>query len=162
MVGSTLFAFLGGMYHWWGKMFGKSYHENWARTAAVVVFIGFNTTFFVQFIAGSRGMPRRYATYDVKYEKFHQISTVGAWIMGVGMLSVAANLAHSLIYGKKVAGNQWGGNSLEWYSASPPRHDNFEVQPEGGDPHDYDAWKWEPSINGYIKNPDYVPQEAHH
>src|ERR1044071_9580852 len=72
MVGSMLFAFIGGMYYWWPKMFGKMYHEPTAKIAALIIFVGFNLTFFPQFIMGARGMPRRYASYpEVKFATFH-------------------------------------------------------------------------------------------
>ena len=82
MVGSTLFAFLGGLHYWWPKMFGRMYNEFWATIAAIVVFIGFNMTFFIQFIAGSQGMPRRYADFPAKYAPYHVISTFGAYLLG--------------------------------------------------------------------------------
>ena len=157
MVGSTLFAFFGGMYHWWPKMVGKMYDENLARTAAIIIFIGFNITFFPQFIAGSQGMPRRYASYDPKYTSYHQISTFGAFTMGFGLSLAVFNFAHSLIAGKKAAENPWGANSLEWHSPSPPPHDNFTVQPVATDPYDFSAWIWDETVQGYIKDPNYVP-----
>src|SRR2546430_3353238 len=86
MVGSMLFAFLGGLYYWWPKMWGRMYHENLGRVAAVLLFIGFNLTFFPQFIMGSRGMPRRYASYPPQFVSFHHASTMGAYTMGHGMI----------------------------------------------------------------------------
>ncbi len=72
MMGSTLFAFLGGMYYWWPKMFGKMYHENWGRLAFFVIFIGFNLTFFPQFIAGS---PRHAAAICDLPDSVHRFSS---------------------------------------------------------------------------------------
>jgi cytochrome c oxidase subunit 1 len=142
MVGSMLFAFIGGMYYWWPKMFGKMYHENTARVAALIIFVGFNLTFFPQFIMGSRGMPRRYASYDApKFATFHRASTMGAYTMGFGLVIVGLNWAHSLRRGKKAAANPWGSNTLEWRTASPPPHDNFKEAPTAGDPYDLHGWK---------------------
>jgi len=150
MMGSTLFAFLGGMYYWWPKMFGRMYHENLGRIAAIVVFIGFNATFFIQFVAGTQGMPRRYASYPQKYQGYHQISTGGSYILAAGLVLVAVNWVHSLLRGKPAPPNPWGGNTLEWRTASPPPHDNFAVTPVAGDPYDLRGWEYDPSTGGWI------------
>ncbi len=141
MVGSTLFAFLAGVYHWWPKMFGKMYNEKVGVIAATIVFIGFNLTFFVQFIAGSLGMPRRYATYPEQFHIYHQISTIGAYVTACGLILVLCHWISSLRSGKKAAANPWGGNSLEWHIPSPPPHDNFVGKPIGNDPYDFSQWK---------------------
>jgi len=141
MMGSTLFAFIGGMYYWWPKMFGKMYCEWFAHIAFWVVFIGFNLTFFPQFIAGTQGMPRRYASYPVQFVSYHHWSTRGAYTMGFGLVLVALNWAHSLKRGKKAPANPWGANTLEWRSPSPPPHDNFSVTPVANDPYDLSGWK---------------------
>jgi cytochrome c oxidase subunit I len=149
MMGSTLFAFLGGMYYWWPKMFGKMYTERWGAIAALLVFVGFNLTFFVQFVAGSQGMPRRYASYPAKYQFYHVFSTVGSYLMAVGLVLVALNWLHSLWRGKKAAANPWGSNTLEWRTSSPPPHDNFAVQPVADDPYDVESWDYDQSIDGW-------------
>lgn len=140
MVGSVLFALLAGFYHWWPKMFGVMTNEFWGSIAATIVFIGFNLTFLIQFIAGSLGMPRRYATYPEKFTIFHEISTIGAYVMAVGLILALANLVHSLLRGKPAPANPWGGNSLEWHCPSPPPHDNFAKTPDTSDPYDYHRW----------------------
>ncbi len=150
MVGSMLFAFLGGMYHWWPKMFGRMFNENLGRFAATLLFIGFNLTFFPQFVAGSQGMPRRYATYPVQYQIYHVISTVGAYTMGLSLVLVLINWIHSLLKGPPAPDNPWGANTLEWRCSSPPPHDNFKVQPEVTDPYDLDDWEFDPAINGWV------------
>jgi cytochrome c oxidase subunit 1 len=153
MMGSVFFAFLGGMYHWWPKMTGKMFNETWGRIASVMVFIGFNLTFLPQFVAGTRGMPRRYATYLPEFQKFHVASTIGAYLLAVGLVIVALNWLHSLLHGKQAPANPWGANTLEWHTASPPPHDNFKVQPEVTDPYDLDDWVYDPAINGWtLKN----------
>jgi cytochrome c oxidase subunit 1 len=100
MMGVTLFALLGAMYYWYPKMFGRMYNERLGQIAAVIVFAGFNLTFFVQFVAGAQGMPRRYATYEEQYHIYHIISTVGSWVLGVGLVMVLFNWVTSLKTGK--------------------------------------------------------------
>lgn len=153
MVGSVLFALLAGFYHWWPKMFGVQTNVMWGNIAAAVVFIGFNLTFFIQFIAGSLGMPRRYATYPEKFTIFHEVSTIGAYVMAVGLILALGNLVHSLLRGTPAAANPWGGNSLEWHCASPPPHDNFAKTPETSDPYDYHRWE-EQADGSWVQIPE--------
>ena len=155
MVGSMLFAFLGGMYYWWPKMFGKMYNEFWGRVGAIIIYAGFNLTFFIQFIAGGQGMPRRYASYPEGYQIYHIISTLGAYVLSIGLLIVLANWVHSLLYGKLAPANPWGSHTLEWHTTSPPPHDNFPVQPAVGDPYDMHYWKRaDNKDDGYVLDPD--------
>jgi cytochrome c oxidase subunit 1 len=151
MMGSTLFAFIGGVYYWFPKMTGRMYHENFGRVAAVVVFLGFNMTFMPQFIAGSQGMPRRYATYEVKFVSSHRHSTFGAFVLAGGLAMVGLNWAHGLRRGKKAAANPWGSNTLEWRSSSPPRHDNFDHTPEAGEPYELQAWVYDAKQDGWVR-----------
>jgi cytochrome c oxidase subunit 1 len=145
MMGSTLFAFIGGLYYWWPKMFGKMYDELWGKIAFTVVFIGFNLTFFPQFIAGTQGMPRRYASYPIQFVSYHRASTIGAYTMGIGLVLVAFNWLHSLLRGKKAPANPWGANTLEWRTSSPPPHDNFKFTPVADDPYNLFGWKEDPT-----------------
>lgn len=163
MVGSMVFAFLAGIYHWWPKITGKMYSEKWGRIAAITLFIGFNITFFPQFVAGSHGMPRRYATYPAEFQWFHVMSTIGAYIMAVGLFTALFTWIHSLLHGAKAPANPWGANTLEWHSPSPPPHDNFAVTPVVSDPYELSDWKFEPSINGWVSAPDpnRKPTHAH-
>ena len=142
MMGSTLFAFLGGMYYWWPKIFGKMYSEFVGRIGFCIIFVGFNLTFFPQFIMGSHGMMRRYASYDaVKFVSGHRLSTTGAYIMAVGLVLAGLNFIHALRRGKKAPNNPWGSNTLEWRTPSPPPHDNFPGEaPVAGDPYDFHGW----------------------
>jgi cytochrome c oxidase subunit 1 len=150
MVGGVLFAFLGAMYYWWPKIFGRMYSERWAAAGAVLVFLGFNLTFFVQFVLGSQGMPRRYATYLPKYQSYHYISTMGAYLLAVGLFIVAGNWLHSLLRGRRAPANPWGANTLEWRTSSPPPHDNFATQPEADDPYDVGRWQYDPATGGWV------------
>ena len=153
MVGSTLFALIGGMYHWMPKMFGRMYNEPFAKLATLVVFVGFNLTFFIQFIAGSQGMPRRYADYPPEFTLYHQVSSIGAYMLAVGLVMVLISWVHSLVKGKIAPANPWGANSLEWWTPSPPPHHNFDKAPLGVDPYDFDDWQYDPQIDGYVYRP---------
>lgn len=140
MMGGTLMAFLGGLHFWWPKMFGRMYSEKWGTITAVMVFIGFNLTFFTQFILGSRGMPRRYYSYLPQYQTLHDISTVGSWIMALGFILMATYLIHSLFRGRIAPANPWGALTLEWTVASPTPPENFREVPRlTHGPYDYDT-----------------------
>ncbi len=132
MVGGTLLAYLGGLHYWWPKMFGRMYPEGWGRFSALIVFVGFNLTFFPQFLLGYLGMPRRYAAYPVDIPAFqvlHILSTAGATILGAGLVIPLVYLVWSLIGGPKAAGDPWMATGLEWRTASPPPTENFHETP---------------------------------
>ena len=151
MMGSALIGFIGGIHHWWPKMTGKMYHELSGQIAAILVFVGFNLTFFTQFMLGSKGMPRRYATYVEmpEFQVYHVWSTVGSVILALGFVLCALYLLHSIFYGRKAPANPWGGRSLEWQCSSPPPWDNFAEQPEVGDCYDYSVLEWDEAEQGY-------------
>jgi len=142
MMGGTIMALMAGMHHWWPKMFGKMYNEAGGITGALLVFVGFNITFFTQFFLGSQGMPRRYASYptvDNDFQILHQISTIGSFVILVGFLVHLLVFVHSLIAGKKAPANPWGGLTLEWQADSPPDEHNFTHEPiVTHGPYDYD------------------------
>jgi len=129
MMGGTVIAFLGAIHYWWPKMTGRMYNETWGRIGAVLVFIGFNTTFMTQFLMGSRGMPRRYYNYLDQFQQLHAFSTYGSWILGLGLVINAVGLIVSLFNGIKAGPNPWGGTTLEWQTQSPPIKHNFHDQP---------------------------------
>ncbi|NJK32020.1 MAG: cytochrome c oxidase subunit I [Deltaproteobacteria bacterium] len=138
MVGGTVVAFLGGLYHWWPKMFGRMYNETLGKISALLVFIGFNTTFLTQFFLGHQGMPRRYYAYLPEYEIMHQVSTIGSWILAAGLFLVLFTLVAAIKGGKKAGPNPWGAVSLEWHTASPPIEHNFHTTPHvTGSPYDF-------------------------
>ena len=149
MMGSGLIAFVGGLHHWWPKMTGKMFSEFLGRIACGLVFIGFNLTFIPQFVMGSLGMPRRYYTYADKFEVYHQLSTVGAYIMAAGFFLTAYYLIQSLASGKKAPRNPWGGNSLEWHTTSPPPLLNFHDVPDATDPYDFEHLEYDPATGNY-------------
>jgi cytochrome c oxidase subunit 1 len=138
MMGGTVIAFLGGLHYWWPKITGRMYSEKWGRIATTLVFIGFNMTFFSQFIMGSRGMPRRYFNYLDQYQPIHAFSTYGSWVLGSGLFMTAIYLLASLKYGPLAPDNPWGGTTMEWQTSSPPISHNFEEQPVlEHEPYDY-------------------------
>jgi cytochrome c oxidase subunit 1 len=129
MMGGTIMALMAGLHHWWPKMFGRMYNQPLAILAALIVFVGFNVTFFTQFFLGMQGMPRRYASYFDEFTLLHQISTVGSFTLLIGFLLHAYVFAQSLFAGKKAPQNPWGGLTLEWVAASPPSEHNFDHEP---------------------------------
>ncbi len=138
MMGGTVIAFLGALHHWWPKMFGKMYNEKAGILGSLLVFVGFNLTFFPQFMLGSRGMPRRYASYDAEFEGLHALSTYGSWILALGLTWTAVYLIASFWTGKKAAANPWGAASLEWATQSPPIEHNFHETPHvDADPYNF-------------------------
>lgn len=129
MMGGTLIALLAGLHYWWPKMTGKMYNEFQGKIGAALIFIGFNMTFLPQFIMGSQGMPRRYYNYIDQFTIFHQTSTLGSYVLGVGFLLIAYYLAKSLFSGEKAGSNPWGSRGLEWQATSPPDFHNFDHTP---------------------------------
>jgi cytochrome c oxidase subunit 1 len=126
------------------------YHEGTAKIAAIIIFCGFNLTFFPQFIMGSLGMPRRYASYPAKFQVYHRTSTAGAYLTGLGFVVAGLNLLHSLRRGRPAPANPWGGNTLEWRTPAPPPHDNFKEPQVAGDPYDLHGWVYDPAIGGWV------------
>jgi cytochrome c oxidase subunit I len=129
MVGGMVMAYLGGIHNWWPKISGKMYPEGWARLAALIVFIGFNLTFFPQFVLGYLGMPRRYYAYADEFQVLNVMSTAGASILAVGYVLPMVYLIWSLRYGQSAGANPWGATGLEWQIPSPPPTENFEETP---------------------------------
>jgi len=129
MVGGTVSAFFGGLHYWWPKMTGRLYPEMWARVAAIVTFLGFNLTFFPQFILGYLGMPRRYYAYPPDFQVWHVLSSAGASILAVAYTLPLLYLGWSLIWGPRAGPNPWRATGLEWLTSSPPPQHNFARTP---------------------------------
>jgi cytochrome c oxidase subunit 1 len=129
MVGGAIIGYLGGLHFWWPKMTGKMYPEAWGRISAVIIFVGFNFTFFPQFILGYLGMPRRYYAYVPEFQVLHVLSSAGALVLGVGFLMPLFYLAWSIKYGKPAPNNPWTAVGLEWQTSSPPPTENFTYDP---------------------------------
>ncbi len=147
MVGSAVMAYLGGIHYWWPKMTGRMYPEGWGRFSAVLVFVGFNLTFFPQFILGYLGMPRRYHVYDDGFQVLNVMSSAGASILGIAYLFPFTYLLWSLKYGKRASANPWNAVGLEWTTPSPPPKHNFAQTP---------IVTWE-AYEYPCSNPDEVP-----
>ncbi len=138
MVGGMVTAFLAGLHYWWPKITGRLYPERAGQFAAVVIFIGFNLTFFPQFILGYLGMPRRYHAYPPEFQIYNVLSTAGASILGIGYLLPMIYLPWSLRNGRRAGPNPWRATGLEWLTPSPPPVHNFEETPEATrPPYDY-------------------------
>ena len=129
MVGGAVMGYLGGIHIWWPKITGRPYPDAWARFAALVVFVGFNLTFFPQFMLGYLGMPRRYAVYPQEFQVLNVMSSAGASILGIGYLIPLIYLIWSMRYGPAAGPNPWGARGLEWEVPSPPPTENFEEIP---------------------------------
>jgi cytochrome c oxidase subunit 1 len=129
MVGGAVMAYLGGLHFWWPKITGRLYPDGWARFAALVIFVGFNLTFFPQFVLGYLGMPRRYAVYPGEFQVLNVMSSAGASILGVGYIIPLVYFIWSFKYGPIAGPNPWGAKGLEWTTPSPPPTENFTEIP---------------------------------
>jgi cytochrome c oxidase subunit 1 len=129
MVGGTIMAYMAGLHYWWPKITGRMYPEWWARLSALLVFVGFNLTFFPQFLVGYVGMPRRYHAYAPEFQVLNVLSTAGATVLAMGYLLPMIYFAWSLKFGRKAGANPWGAVGLEWATTSPPPKENFHETP---------------------------------
>jgi len=138
MVGGAIMGYLAGLHFWWPKITGRMYNEAWAKFSALILFVGFNLTFFPQFILGHLGMPRRYYVYPDEFQVLNVMSTAGATILGLGYIIPMVYLIWSLRKPRDVGENPWGATGLEWKTPSPPTTHNFESTPVvDGDPYQY-------------------------
>lgn len=136
MMGGALIGLIGGLHYWWPKMTGRMYNEKAGVIAAILVFVGFNVTFFTQFFLGSRGMPRRYHDYAELLENFPEfaalnlVSTIGSYILAVGLVMILVYALYSLFKGPKAPANPWGACTLEWtHTGRLPDEHNFHETP---------------------------------
>ncbi|MGE5662895.1 MAG: cytochrome c oxidase subunit I, partial [Deltaproteobacteria bacterium] len=125
MMGGTVMGLLAGMHYWFPKMTGRMLDEKTARVAWLLMFIGFNVTFFTQFVLGFEGMPRRWAQYPARYQGLNIVSTVGSWILAAGTFVMFWNFARGLFKGEPAPPDPWKALTLEWRTASPPPTENF-------------------------------------
>jgi cytochrome c oxidase subunit 1 len=146
MVGGALMGYLGGLHYWWPKISGRLYNEFLAKLSAGIIFLGFNLTFFPQFILGYLGMPRRYHAYPPEFQVLNVLSSAGASILGVGYLIPMIYLMWSLRYGKIAGSNPWGAVGLEWTTTSPPPTENFAVTPIVT----WDAYQYDVPVEGHV------------
>lgn len=142
MFGGTGFGIFAAMHYWFPKMFGKMYNKARANVSFILIFIGFNVLYFPLFIAGYMGMPRRYYDYLPEFQSLHFISTIGSWILVLGLIMMVANLLMGLRNGSRASSNPWGGTTLEWTIQSPPTVENFETIPVvATGPYDYSRYE---------------------
>ena len=169
----AVFAIFAGVYFYLPKMTGRMYNLVWGQITAWVILIGFNLTYFPQFIIGSRGMPRRYYDYirllevNPEFTFYQIISTIGGFLFVGGMALVALTLIRSLFVGPKAPANPWGGATLEWNCTSPPPFYNFERAPIVGDPYDFEDIEWDADNDRYVRVepereivPDQTPEST--
>ena len=138
MVGGAIMGYLGGLHFWWPKITGRMYPIFWSKLSALIIFVGFNLTFFPQFLLGYLGMPRRYHAYPEEFQVLNVMSSAGASILGVGYLIPLIYLIWSMRYGKRAPANPWGAVGLEWETSSPPPTENFLETPTV----DYEAYDY--------------------
>jgi cytochrome c oxidase subunit 1 len=131
LFGGSVFALFAAIYYWFPKWTGRRLDERWARVHWILMFVGFNLTFFPQHLAGLRGMPRRIATYAANehWSFLNLLSSIGAYILGAAMLPFLWNVWRSLRHGERVGPNPWGAGTLEWATSSPPPEHNFDSLP---------------------------------
>ena len=129
MVGGAIMAYLGGLHFWWPKITGRMYSVFWSKISAGLIFVGFNLTFFPQFVLGYMGMPRRYHAYPEEFQILNVLSSAGATILGLGYLLPLIYFIWSMRYGERAGDNPWGAYGLEWETSSPPPTYNFDVPP---------------------------------
>jgi cytochrome c oxidase subunit 1 len=134
MVGVMVSAYFAGLHYWWPKITGRMYPEIAGQVAAVMIFFGFNLTFFPQFILGYEGMPRRYGTYAPEFQVLNVLSSAGAVFLAAAYLLPLFYLSWSLLRGARAPSNPWQATGLEWQTQSPPRTENFTTTPIVTDP----------------------------
>jgi cytochrome c oxidase subunit 1 len=147
-------GYLGAIHYWWPKISGRMYPEAWGRFSALMVFVGFNLTFFPQFVLGYLGMPRRYHAYPEEFQVLNVMSSAGASILGIAYVIPLIYLIWSMRYGPIASANPWGATGLEWHTTSPPPTENFERTPVvtqeaydyGGEEEDFEAAPKEAAI----------------
>ncbi len=161
MMGGTVMALMGGLHYWWPKIWGRMYNEFWAVISWALVLVGFNMTFFTQFILGTRGMPRRYYSYLDQFQPLHGFSSVGSWILGLGFIIMGVYLIHAIFKGRPAGANPWGGLTFEWKTSSPPPHHNFDAAPIAvHGPYDYDKVKAESTFFDYAAGREVPRKET--
>jgi cytochrome c oxidase subunit 1 len=157
MVGGAIMGYMGGLHYWWPKISGKLYSKFWSTISALTIFVGFNVTFFPQFILGYLGMPRRYHTYPEEFQVLNVMSSAGATVLALGYVIPAIYLMWSMRYGKDANANPWGAVGLEWETSSPPPVENFKEQPVVT----WDAYEYHESTAAHSLPPPARHEETH-
>lgn len=157
MLGGALMGFLAGLYYWWPKITGRMYSLVLGQITALLIFVGFNFTYFPQFIIGSRGMPRRYFDYTrllgahPEFTFYQILSTIGGYLFVGGLVLVAFTLLRSLFVGPRAPANPWGAATLEWQCDSPPPHENAAAPAIVDNCYDFDGFEFDEKTNRYVK-----------
>ena len=146
MVGATVSAFFSALHYWWPKMTGRFYPEMWARSAAILTYVGFNLTFFPQFVLGYLGMPRRIYTYPAEWQSWNVLSSAGASILAIAYVLPLLYLGWSIFWGRKAGPNPWCASGLEWITPSPPPKHNFETTPTVA----YGPYRYDPEDDTFV------------
>ncbi|MEA2459527.1 MAG: cytochrome c oxidase subunit [Thermoleophilaceae bacterium] len=131
LFGGSVFAIFAGLYYWFPKMSGRMLSEGLGKLSFWLMFLGFNLTFLIQHSLGMSGMPRRIYRYEhhPEWGTMNLISTIGSWILGIGVLVTVVNVLISVQKGRRAGNDPWRGNTLEWFTQSPPPENNFDVVP---------------------------------
>jgi cytochrome c oxidase subunit 1 len=130
LFGGAVFGIFAGLFYWWPKMFGRVLDERLGKWQFWFLFVGFNLAFFPQHLVGLEGMPRRIYTYtNESWEGYNLASTIGSYVMGVAILLFVVNVVRTSRSGQRVGNDPWQGNTLEWYTTSPPPPHNFDAVP---------------------------------
>ena len=131
LFGGSAFALFAALYYWWPKMFGRKLSERLGKWQFWTTFVGFNLTFFPQHMLGMLGMPRRVYTYrdDALWEAYNLVSSIGSYLMGLGVLLFLVNVQWTRRRGRRAGNDPWRGDTLEWYTTSPPPPHNFDRVP---------------------------------
>jgi cytochrome c oxidase subunit 1 len=131
LFGGSVFGIFAGLYYWWPKMFGRLLDERLGKLHFVLMFVGFNLAFLPQHMLGLLGMPRRVYTYSHGglWEVYNLISSIGTYVMALGMLVFVWNVIATSRSGRRVGNDPWLADTLEWYTTSPPPPHNFDRVP---------------------------------
>ena len=131
LFGGAVFGIFAGLYYWFPKMSGRLLSEGLGKASFWTMFVGFNVTFLVQHSLGLDGMVRRIDRYapGQGWDTFNLISTIGSYILALGILLTLINVVHSARRGKRAGNDPWLGNTPEWFTTSPPPENNFDVIP---------------------------------
>jgi cytochrome c oxidase subunit I+III len=131
LIGGAVFPLLGAMYYWFPKITGRMMNERMGQWNFWLTIIGFHITFFPMHLMGLYGMPRRVYTYlpGLGWDGLNFISTIGAFLTGLGVLLFVLNVFNSLRNGEPAPDNPWGAGGLEWATTSPPQPYNFHALP---------------------------------
>ena len=128
LFGGSIFGIFAGLHYWWPKMFGRKLNGRLGKWEFWLVFVGFNATFFPQHLLGLMGMPRRVYTYEQGglWEVYNLTSSIGSGVMGLGILLFFVNALVTARRGERAGNDPWLGDTLEWYTSSPPPPENFD------------------------------------